>query len=101
MKHPILFLLGLFFTGVYSQDRILTFASKDSINGQAQFKGSFGANIKLNGYYDVYGGLQDSETFNVGAINVLRVFFMKPPLVHLFKVPHLVGILKAPSNSLK
>ncbi|WP_282123557.1 hypothetical protein [Algibacter mikhailovii] len=70
MKHPILFLLGLLFTGVYSQDRILTFASKDSLNGQAQFKGSFGANIKLNGYYDVYGGLQDSETFNVGAINV-------------------------------
>jgi hypothetical protein len=33
-------------------------------------KGSLGANIKLNGYFDFFGGLQDSETFNVGLINV-------------------------------
>lgn len=54
----------------FAQDRILTFTSKDSINEQPKYKGSFGANIKLNGYYDVSGGLQDSETFNIGKINV-------------------------------
>lgn len=70
MRNCVFFFFGLLFISTYGQDRILTFASKDSINGQPEFKGSFGANIKLNGYYDVYGGLQDSETFNVGAINV-------------------------------
>ncbi len=29
--------------------------------------------MKLNGYYDVYGGLQDSETFNIGLINVFGI----------------------------
>lgn len=60
----------LIFESISAQDRILTFTSKDSIKGKAKFKGSFGANIKLNGYYDVFGGLQDSETFNIGKINV-------------------------------
>ena len=71
MKTIVLFVFGIAFTltGI-SQERILTFSTKDSINGVPKFKGSFGANIKLNGYYDVYGGLQDSETFNIGNINV-------------------------------
>ena len=38
----------------YIQDRIFTFASKDSINAKAQFKGSSVANIKLNIYYDLF-----------------------------------------------
>lgn len=71
MKNISLFFVFAFiFTSVLGQDRILTFSSKDSINGTPRFKGSFGANIKLNGYYDVYGGLQESETFNIGSINV-------------------------------
>ena len=53
-----------------AQDRFLTYASKDSIDSNPRFKGSVGANLKLNGYYDVFGGLQDSDTFNVGLINV-------------------------------
>lgn len=57
-------------TLLFSQDRFLTFSSKDSINGEPQFKTSLGANIKLNGYYDVFGGLQNNETFNIGLINV-------------------------------
>ena len=62
MKIITLILLGtaFCFSGI-AQERILTFSTKDSINGVPKFKGSFGANIKLNGYYDVYGGLQDSE----------------------------------------
>ncbi|TRX70927.1 hypothetical protein [Carboxylicivirga sp. M1479] len=71
MKINILSFLFLIITcSLYGQDRILTFASKDSVGAEPVFKGSFGANIKLNGYFDVYGGLQDSETFNIGKINV-------------------------------
>jgi len=69
-KHIFLFLCIAFTLSGYSQDRILSFSSKDSINGTPKFKGSFGANIKLNGYYDVFGGLQNNETFNIGAVNV-------------------------------
>lgn len=54
----------------YGQDRFLTYASKDSVETLPRFQGSIGANFKLNGYYDVFGGLQDSETFNVGLIDV-------------------------------
>lgn len=53
-----------------SQDRYLTVSSKDSINGFPKIKGSVGANLKLNGFFDVFGGLQESETFNVGMIDV-------------------------------
>ena len=54
----------------YEGDRFLTVRSKDSINDKPRLKGAFGINMKLNGYYDVFGGLQESETFNVGSINV-------------------------------
>lgn len=54
----------------FSQERFLQYSSKDSINNQARIKGSLGVNLKLNGYYDLYGGLQESETFNIGNINV-------------------------------
>lgn len=69
-KAALFFLCILVFGSGFGQERILTFSSKDSINGAPVFKGSFGANIKLNGYYDVFGGLQNSETFNIGRINV-------------------------------
>jgi hypothetical protein len=64
----VLFFLNLFV--VYAQDPFLTIASKDSINKQPQFKSSLGVSMKLNGYYDFFGGLNDNETFNVGLINV-------------------------------
>ncbi len=54
----------------YSNDRLLTMHSKDSINEKPRLKGSLGVNMKLNGYFDVYGGLQDSDTFNIGLVNV-------------------------------
>ncbi|MEL4454707.1 hypothetical protein [Lutimonas vermicola] len=53
-----------------SQDRYLSLSSKDSIDGLPKLRGSVGANLKLNGFYDVFGGLQESETFNVGMIDV-------------------------------
>jgi hypothetical protein len=71
MKYSALLLL-IFFNSmlVFSQDPFLTIASKDSINGLPQFKTSLGVSMKLNGYYDFFGGLNDNDTFNVGLINV-------------------------------
>lgn len=69
-KHYLLIFSTFLVLTSYGQVRYLTVKSKDSINGQPEFKASLGANIKLNGYYDVYGGLQNSDTFNVGAIDV-------------------------------
>jgi len=71
MKHFYISSILFFITFLtFGQERYLSIKSKDSVNGQPRFMSSFGANIKLNGYYDVFGGLQDSETFNVGLINV-------------------------------
>ena len=55
----------------FAQDRFLTVESKDSVFGLPKYRSSLGANLKLNGYFDVFGGLNDSETFNVGNIKVL------------------------------
>jgi hypothetical protein len=54
----------------FSQERFLQYKSKDTIDGNPRVEGSLGVNLKVNGYYDLFGGLQDNETFNVGAINV-------------------------------
>ncbi len=67
----IVFISPFFIFGqLYSNDRLLTVRSNDSINSKPRLKGSLGTNIKLNGYFDVFGGLQNSETFNIGKINV-------------------------------
>ncbi|WP_066219438.1 hypothetical protein [Formosa haliotis] len=63
----ICFCIGLF---AFAQDPFLTIASKDSIDGIPKLKSSLGVNMKLNGYFDIFGGLQDNDTFNVGYINV-------------------------------
>lgn len=68
--HPLVIVYLLVPILTFGQDRFLTTSSNDSINGMPKLKASLGANIKLNGYYDVFGGLQDSETFNVGMIDV-------------------------------
>ncbi len=75
MKFKFISLLFLLFpflliAQISTKDRFITVFSKDSINNKPKMKGSLGTNIKLNGYYDVFGGLQDSETFNVGNIDV-------------------------------
>ncbi|MFB9052594.1 hypothetical protein ACFFVB_05830 [Formosa undariae] len=54
----------------FAQDPFLTVTSKDSVGNDPRYKSSLGVNMKLNGYLDVYGGLNNSETFNVGLINV-------------------------------
>ncbi|MDO6758888.1 hypothetical protein Q4566_01650 [Tamlana sp. 2_MG-2023] len=67
--YPYLFFL-FFLISASAQERFLTVTSKDSVNEAPRFKSSLGVNMKLNGYFDVFGGLQDSDTFNVGKINV-------------------------------
>jgi len=69
-SNAVLFIFLSITSFVYSQDRFLTVTSKDSVHNKPVFKSSLGANLKLNGYYDVFGGLQESETFNIGLINV-------------------------------
>ena len=69
-KHYLLILISFVILTSFGQDRYLTVKSQDSINGEPEFKASLGANIKLNGYYDVFGGLQDNDTFNIGLIDV-------------------------------
>ncbi len=66
----LLFIFLLFSLLTFGQDRFLTVTSKDSINDRPKFKSSLGINMKLNGFYDVFGGLQGSDTFNVGLIDV-------------------------------
>ena len=67
---PYILVFLLFPVLLFGQERLLTTASKDSINGKPKRQGSLGANIKLNGYFDFFGGLQGSDTFNVGLIPV-------------------------------
>ncbi|WP_053992417.1 hypothetical protein [Mangrovimonas sp. TPBH4] len=65
------FFLCLFFTtDCFAQDPYLTITSKDSINGAPKFKSSMGVHMKLNGYLDLFGGLQGNDTFNIGYIDV-------------------------------
>jgi len=72
-KHILFLIFIISFSTIsqtYEGDRVLTVRSNDSIYELPRAKGQLGINMKLNGYYDVYGGLQDSETFNIGQINV-------------------------------
>ncbi len=48
----------------------LRLVSTDSVNGKPKFDYFILVKAKLNGIYDISGGLQDYETFNVGQIDV-------------------------------
>ena len=48
----------------------LRLVSRDTINGRPAFDYFILVKAKLNGIYDISGGLQDYETFNVGQIDV-------------------------------
>jgi hypothetical protein len=48
----------------------LRLVSSDSVNGRPKFDFFVLVKAKLNGVYDINGGLQDYETFNVGQIDV-------------------------------
>jgi len=67
----LLVLLGITIHS-FAQERFLQYSSKDSVQDQPKIIGSVGVNLKLNGYYNIYGGLQEIETFNIGNINVFE-----------------------------
>ncbi|MDW5289355.1 DcaP family trimeric outer membrane transporter [Formosa sp. PL04] len=69
----------------FAQDPFLTLTSKDSVGEVPRFKGSLGVNMKLNGYFDIFGGLNDNETFNVGSINVFGTDDAKSLNVDMFQ----------------
>ncbi|MBK3518949.1 hypothetical protein [Carboxylicivirga marina] len=52
------------------QERLLKVTSKDSLMGEPRIAAWFGANMKMNGYYNIKGGLQDYDTFNLGNVDV-------------------------------
>ncbi|QLE00810.1 hypothetical protein HX109_04235 [Galbibacter sp. BG1] len=68
-----------------AQDRLLSVQAKDSVGELPRYKASLGVNMKLNGYFDVFGGLQDSETFAVGSINVFGTDDSKSLNVDLYQ----------------
>jgi hypothetical protein len=49
---------------------IFRMVSEDSLNGRPEHDYFFLVKAKLNGVFDISGGLQDQETFNVGKIDV-------------------------------
>ncbi|PIB34215.1 hypothetical protein BFP72_01600 [Reichenbachiella sp. 5M10] len=61
-----------FDTNLYSFAKlpILNWRSDQQINDQPAWEGFLLVKAKLNGIYDITGGLQDQETFNVGQIDV-------------------------------
>lgn len=64
-------LLLLFFSfSISAQERLFKVNSKDSIGGEPKISAWFGSNMKMNGYYNIKGGLQEYDTFNVGKIDV-------------------------------
>lgn len=72
MKSKIILIIffAVHFSSYSQEERFIQYKSKDTINGIPKVEGSIGVNLKLNGYYDFFGGLQNNETFNIGYINV-------------------------------
>ncbi|WP_282036558.1 hypothetical protein [Saccharicrinis aurantiacus] len=71
MKKEIALIIAIIITtSVYSQERLFKVNSSDSIQGEPRISAWFGANMKMNGYYNIKGGLQEYDTFNLGNIDV-------------------------------
>ena len=85
MKLTLTTLCLCFCLFAFAQDPFLTVTSKDSVGDAPRFKSSLGVNMKLNGYLDLYGGLNNSETFNVGSINVFGTDNTKSLNVDLYQ----------------
>jgi hypothetical protein len=56
--------------GTFAKLPILSWESEELINGKPNWEGFLLVKAKLNGVYDISGGLQNEETFNVGQIDV-------------------------------
>ncbi|MCK5781934.1 MAG: hypothetical protein KAH10_05055 [Flavobacteriales bacterium] len=69
-KTLFVLLLVSFFSGASAQERLLKFVSKDSVSNSPKIVAWMGANMKMNGYYNIKGGLQEYDTFNIGLIDV-------------------------------
>lgn len=53
-----------------AQERLFKVHSPDSVNGEPRINAWIGVNMKMNGYYNIRGGLQDYDTFKLDRINV-------------------------------
>jgi hypothetical protein len=54
----------------YAKTPILNWESEQMVEGKPAWQGFLLIKAKLNGIYDISGGLQENETFNVGKIDV-------------------------------
>ncbi len=54
----------------YSDPPNFRITSKEKINGKPKFDAFLLVMAKLNGVYDISGGMQEQETFNIGKIDV-------------------------------
>lgn len=55
---------------IFDKAPILTWKSDHNIKGEPSYNGFLLIKGKLNGVYDINGGMQEQETFNVGAIDI-------------------------------
>jgi hypothetical protein len=69
MKRLVLF-LAVFFAAAAGFAQYLRYASGDSVAGKPRFEGYVQVKLKLNGVYDLSGGLQGYDVFNIEKINV-------------------------------
>lgn len=63
-------LLLLFFVANIGLSQHLKVQSKDSLNGKPSWQSSLLFKLKLNGVFDISGGLQGNETFNLSNVDV-------------------------------
>lgn len=72
MKRYITLLLLLVFLCLNSESMAQRFRlqSKDSLNERPKWEGYIFFKMKLNGVYDITGGLQGFNTFNLNNIDV-------------------------------
>jgi hypothetical protein len=70
MKKNLLFIIIILLSCNILIAQKLSFQTNDSINGRPIWKSYIYFKLKLNGIYDINGGLQNEETFNLNKIDV-------------------------------
>lgn len=70
MRELLLFISVFFFINTSVSSQYFAYQSNDSVNGKPEKQGYIYVKMKLNGTYDISGGLQGSDVFNIGRIDV-------------------------------
>jgi len=70
LKKSILLFLSIFSITVIAVGQNLRVQSKDTVNGKPSWDAYLYFKMKLNGVFDISGGLQGQETFNIHNIDI-------------------------------